>query len=377
MKIVIIGTTHPFRGGLASFNERLALELVREGHEVEVYTFTLQYPSFLFPGKTQYSEEPAPKEIKISRKINSVNPLNWIKVGQELRKNSPDLILIKYWLPFMAPCFGTILRRVKKNRKTKVISILDNIIPHEKRMGDEALTRYFVQPIDGFIGMSQQVMNDLTHFDAYKPSLQNPHPIFDNFGKQVSKSDAATFLKLDETEKYLLFFGFIRDYKGLDWLLEAFEQSNCRDKVKLLIAGEFYANEEKYLRLIAKLHLEDRVILRNHFINDSEVKYYFSLANLLVQPYKDATQSGVTQIAYQFDCPMIVTNVGGLADMVPNEKIGFVVEPDIASIQKAIDRYFNEDLEGVFRNNFEVEKQKYSWSMLTQSIFTLLNKIKG
>lgn len=376
MKIVIIGTAHPFRGGLASFNERMAKELQSEGHDVTIFTFTVQYPSFLFPGKTQFSDEPAPEGISIHRKTNSVNPFNWYKVGKELRKMSPDLILVKYWLPFMGASFGTILRKVKKNKKTKVIAILDNIIPHEKRFGDNQLTNYFVKPIDAFISMSKSVQDDLNQFDSKKPRAYNPHPIFDNFGTAVSRKEAADFLKLDEKEKYILFFGIIRDYKGLDWLLKAFNQSKFRNEVKLIVAGEYYSNQDKYETLIDELNLRDRVIVHNQFIRDSEVKYCFSLANLVVQPYKNATQSGVTQIAYQFDCPMIVTNVGGLPEMIPHNKIGLVVEPNVDAITTAIDTYFENDLEQTFRQNFEAEKKKYAWAKLNETIYSLFNQIK-
>jgi glycosyltransferase involved in cell wall biosynthesis len=215
----------------------------------------------------------------------------------------------------------------------------------------------------------------LNQFDIKKPRAFNPHPIFDNFGTPVSRKEAAEFLKLDEQEKYILFFGIIRDYKGLDWLLKAFNQSKFRDKVKLIIAGEYYSNQETYENLIDELNLRDRVIVHNEFIRDSEVKYFFSIANLMVQPYKNATQSGVTQIAYQFDCPMIVTNVGGLPEMIPNEKIGLVVEPTVEAITSAIDKYFENELEQPFRQNFEAEKIKYAWAKLNETIYSLYNQI--
>ena len=180
-KIIFIGSAYPFRGGLATFNERLCRELESLGHEVELYTFTVQYPSFLFPGKTQFSDASSPTDLKIVRKVNSVNPLNWISVGNEIRRKKPDLLLFKFWLPFMAPCFGTIVRRVKKNRHTKVISILDNVIPHEKRMGHVAFTRYFMNACDGFVTMSSIVSKDLKSFISQKKFIQNPHPLYDIF----------------------------------------------------------------------------------------------------------------------------------------------------------------------------------------------------
>lgn len=375
MKIIIIGTAHPFRGGLASYNERMANELMTEGHDVEIYTFTVQYPSFLFPGKTQFSEEPEPNDLVIYQKINSINPLNWLKIGKEIRQKKPDLILIKYWLPFMGPCFGRILKSVKKNKKTKVISLLDNIIPHEKRFGDVAFTNYFVKQVDGFVYMSESVGKDLNQFSTNKPSVFNPHPLFDNFGKSVSRKEAANYLGLNEHEKYILFFGIIRDYKGLDWLLEAFAKSHLKNEIKLLVVGEYYSNKDKYQKLIDQLGLQECVIVHDQFVKDSDIKYWFSLANLLVQPYKDATQSGVTQIAYQFDLPMIVTNVGGLPEMIPNEKVGLVVAPEIDNIQKAMEYYFDQDKEASFRANFSEEKPKYAWSRLNEQIYSLYEQI--
>ncbi|MBW7867588.1 MAG: glycosyltransferase [Brumimicrobium sp.] len=376
MNIVIIGPAYPFRGGLASFNERMAVELQNEGHQVVIYTFTVQYPAFLFPGKTQYSEDPAPTDLKIIRKVNTVNPFNWIKIGREIRKQQPDLVLTRYWLPFMGPSLGTILRCIKRNKKTKIITLLDNIIPHEKRIGDKLLTRYFVKPIDAFVSMASSVQNDLKQFDTVKPRVLTPHPIFDNFGLPVSRVEAAEFLKVDGEAKYMMFFGLIRDYKGLDLLLKAFAQSKAKGSVRLIIAGEYYSNQEQYEKLIDELNLREFVFQYSYFIKNSEVKYFFSITNLVVQPYKDATQSGVTQIAYQFDTPMVVTNVGGLPEMIPDGKIGFVVEPEIDAITQAIDTYFNDDLEQKFRANFEEEKKKYSWTHLSHALLDLYNQIK-
>ncbi|MBK6952092.1 MAG: glycosyltransferase [Crocinitomicaceae bacterium] len=371
-KIILLGTAHPFRGGLASYNERLALEFIKEGHDVEIFTFTVQYPNFLFPGKSQFSEEPAPKNLIIKRKVNSVNPFNWIKVGNEIKRLKPDILIFKFWLPFMGPCFGTIARRVKKNRHTKIITVLDNVIPHEHRFGDKMFTRYFLKPIDAFISMSKSVADDLNLFDQKKPRDFNPHPLFDNFGEAISKEKAKEILGLDSNSRYILFFGIIRDYKGLDLLLEAFEKLPSRNKnVKLLVAGEYYSNEEKYKQLIADLKIENDVKVVNEFIKDSEVVRYFCAADIVAQPYKNATQSGVTQIGYHFETPMLVTNVGGLPEMIPDGKVGYVVEPNPDSISKALEDFFNTDKETLFRENLKVEKQKYLWDKLTAKILHL------
>ena len=373
VKIIIIGTAYPYRGGLSAFNERLAKEYRQQGHEVEIYTFTLQYPSFLFPGKTQYSDEPAPKELHILRKINSVNPLNWFKVGREICKKQPDLLIVKYWLPFMAPCFGTILRQVRKNKKTRIISILDNIIPHEKRIGDKILTQYFVNIVDGFVAMSNSVLNDVNIFDPQKPKAFSPHPLYDNFGEKVTREDAIAKLNLSENQRYMLFFGFIRDYKGLDLLLKAYADSRFRVmKVKLIVAGEFYNNSEKYFSLEKELGLENEVIWRNDFIPDSEVRYYFSAADIIAQPYKSATQSGVTQIAYHFEKPMLVTNVGGLAEIVPHGKVGYIVNPDEKEIANALVDFYENERFNDFTANIVLEKEKYSWSKMTDTINNLI-----
>ena len=369
MKIVVLGTAWPYRGGIALFNERLAKEFQKENDEVITYTFTLQYPSFLFPGKTQYSEEPAPQDMTIVRKVSSVNPFNWIKVGRELKKMAPDLIVIGFWLPFMAPCLGTIARIARKNGKTKVVSVVHNIVPHEHRIGDKMFATYFCNSVDGFVAMSDSVLNDLTLFDSVKPRVFCRHPLYDNFGKQVDREEALSELGLDTNNRYMLFFGLIRDYKGLDIMLKAYADSRLRKMgVKLIVAGEFYNNAEKYFELEKELGLEGEVIWHREFVPDSKVRYYFGAADIIVQPYKSATQSGVTQIAYHFEKPMIVTNVGGLAEIVPNGKAGYVVEPDEKEIADAILDFFGNNRQDEFKEGLLFEKRKYAWSNMTKSV---------
>ncbi|KPL11972.1 MAG: glycosyl transferase family 1 [Bacteroides sp. SM1_62] len=377
MKIAIIGTSYPYRGGLTAYNERLAVELQREGHAVTIFTFTLQYPDFLFPGKTQYSEEDGPKNLNIVRCINSINPFNWLSVGNRLKHQKPDLIIIKYWLPFMGPCFGTILRKIKKNRHSKIITIVDNIIPHEAKIGDRAFTRYYVTPVDGFVAMSQNVLEDIQQFDKSKPKILSPHPLFDNFGDTVARDEALTKLGLDPAYRYILFFGLVRAYKGLDLLLEAFADIRFRDaKIKLIIAGEYYSDRKVYTDLIKKYSLEKDIIQIDKFIQDSEVRYFFSACDLVVQPYKSATQSGITQIAYHFNKPMVVTDVGGLRELCPDGKVGYVTSTNPDEIAGAIIRFFQETDQEEMINNIIKEKKKYSWGVLIQNIFTLLDKIK-
>jgi len=376
-KVVLIGSAFPYRGGLASFNERLIAEYGKMGISAIIYTFTLQYPSFLFPGKTQYSESVNPDNLIIHRKVNSINPLNWIKVGRELKELAPELLLFKYWLPFMGPCFGTIARIVKKNKKTKIISILDNIIPHEKRIGDNIFTKYFVKSIDGFIGMSKTVIADLDSFTTTKPRLLNPHPLFDNFGPIISKEKAKKLLLLDSNKKYILFFGIVRDYKGLDLLLDAFQDERIKElDLNLIIAGEFYGDSDKYIKKIEQLELKNNIIHHAKFIKDEKVVNYFCAVDLVVQPYKHATQSGITQIAFHFNKPMVVTDVGGLAEIVPNDKVGYVVDPLPEKIAEAINNFFVLKKEKEFVDNIVTHKKKFSWDRFVKSISEIKNQIQ-
>lgn len=369
MKIVILGTAWPYRGGLAVYNERLAREFAAEGNDVTIYTFTLQYPSFLFPGKTQYSTEPAPSDLKIVRSLNSINPLSWGKTGRAIRALQPDILIIKFWLPFMAPCLGRVARIVKRGGKTKVVSILDNIIPHEHRPGDRLFGRYFTRSVDGFVAMSDSVLEDLNQFDTVKPRVFCRHPLYDNFGAKASREEALKFLGLDPKQRYMLFFGLIRDYKGLDLLLKAYSDSRFRKmNVKLIVAGEFYNGSEKYFEMEKELGLEGMIVWKSDFVPDSEVRYCFGAADIIVQPYKSATQSGVTQIAYHFEKPMLVTNVGGLAEIVPDGKVGYVVEPDSAQIADALVDFFENSRQEQFTEGILTEKKQYAWSNMTRSV---------
>ena len=368
-RIVIVGTAYPYRGGLAVYNERLAHEYQSKGYDVTIYTFTLQYPNFLFPGKTQYSTSVAPENLHIVRKVNSVNPFNWLKVGHEIKKLSPDLVIIKFWLPFMAPCLGTIARIARRNKNTRTISILDNIIPHEHRIGDRLFARYFINSIDGFVAMSQSVLNDAETFDRKKPKIFSPHPLYDNFGEHVTREEAIQHLNLNPSTQYILFFGLIRDYKGLDWLLRAFSDKRLDNKnIKLIVAGEFYNNAEQYETLERELGIQGRVIWHREFIPNEEVRYFFSAADLIAQPYKSATQSGVTQIAYHFERPMLVTDVGGLAEIVPNGKVGYVVAPKVEAIADALVDWANSNQKESFAQGLKDEKCKYSWDKMIQAI---------
>jgi glycosyltransferase involved in cell wall biosynthesis len=370
-KVLIIGPAHPLRGGLASFNQRLAQQFNHEGDHCEIISFSLQYPGFLFPGTTQFSSDPPPEGLEIHTLVNSINPLNWIITGNKLRQWKPDLVIVRYWLPFMGPALGTILRIMRRNRHSRIVCIADNVIPHEKRPGDTAFTRYFLKSCDAFVTMSEKVLSDLRKFEPRKPAQLVQHPLYDNFGEAIPKKDARQILQLDPEEKIILFFGFIRQYKGLDLLLKAMADNRIRAAgIRLLVAGEFYEHDKPYHQLIEELHLQETVIMRTRFIPDGEVKNYLCAADCVVQPYKTATQSGVTPLAYHFEKPMIVTNVGGLPALVPDRKVGLVCEPEPEAIATAILQFYQLG-ENYFIPHLRSEKQKYSWANLTRAIRSL------
>ncbi|MDE5708671.1 MAG: glycosyltransferase [Alistipes sp.] len=378
MKITILGPAHPYRGGLASIMETMARVFQRRGDKVSILTFTLQYPSLLFPGKSQTVSTPPPDDLSIVRCVNTVNPWNWWRIGRRLRRERPDFVLLKYWTPFMAPCFGTIARLARRNGHTRVLCQIDNVEPHEHHLIDKPFNRYFLRSVDGFIYMSEQVHRELTAYtDA--PALFSPHPLFEHFGSRVGRSEACIRLGLDPASDYLLFFGLIRDYKGLDLLLDAWAKLRREGRMegkKLIVAGEFYTPKERYLQQIADSGLQDDVILHDRFIPDAEVKYYFSAADCVVQPYKTATQSGVTQIAYQFCTPMIVTAVGGLAEIVPDSRVGYVYPPSVEGVADAIERIYRPGILEQFRENCIEERKRFSWEEMCSRITELYRLVQ-
>jgi len=296
----------------------------------------------------------------------------------QINVSKPDIVIVKFWLPFMGPCFGSILRRVRRNKTSKIVCIVDNIIPHESRFGDKIFTKYFVKSVDGFIAMSENVFQDLDKFIKHQPKILSPHPLFDNFGTPLDKDTALEKLNLPKGPKYMLFFGLIRKYKGLDLLLKALADDGFRKmNIKLIIAGEYYADKSDYTDLIKNHNLEDLIINVDKFIPDSEVRDYFCAADLVVQPYKSATQSGVTQIAYHFNKPMIVTNVGGLKELIPDGKAGYVVPTNPEDIRNAIFTFFKKDANGlqVFHDGIQIEKKKYSWGILVENLVKLASGI--
>lgn len=372
-KIIIIGPAHPLRGGLATFDERLARAFKNQGHEVKIYTFSLQYPDFMFPGKTQYSDEPKPQDLDIQVVINSVNPYNWLVVGRQIAREKADLVICRFWLPVMAPCLGTILRLVKRNDVSKIIGLIDNIIPHEKRLGDRPLTQYFVNACDSFVVMSKAVKAQMKAF-TWKPCVYIAHPIYDNYGEKASRTEGIEFLKLSESQQYILFFGFIRRYKGLDLLLKALsivKKTGDFADLKLIIAGEFYDDENFYKALIQELHLENDVMIKSNFIPEDTVRYYFAVADIIVQPYHSATQSGISQIAYHFEKPMLVSNVGGLPEIVPHGIAGYVVEPKPQQVADALIDFYKNNRSTDFTEGVIEQKKRFSWEAMVEGFLKL------
>lgn len=374
MKIVIVGPAHPYRGGIADTNESFCKSLMDQGHEASLVTFTYQYPGFLFPGKTQYSTEDAPRELHIKRIINTINPFNWLSAARQINKQKPDLVIVRYWLPFLAPSLGSIVRRLHKS--IIKIAMCDNVIPHEKRIGDKMFTQYFMNSFDGFITLSNTTYKEINAFSD-KPKTFFPHPINTNLGHKTSKQAAYSHLQLDPENKYLLFFGLIRKYKGLDLTLKALADSRLKTQnLHLLIVGEFYEEPEKYLKMIKEYDLEARVTIINEFVPTSDIKYYFSASDLVIQTYHTASQSGISQMAFNFDCPILVTDVGGLSEIVKHNKVGYVTQRDPKDIADHILDFFVKNRFKEFSQNIETEKQKYSWHNFSEELLNLSSTLK-
>jgi len=373
---VIIGPAFPLRGGIAQLNESLSQEFTKQGIENTIFSFYLQYPDFLFPGTSQKeaADRKGPEGVDIQSTISSINPISWWLTVRKIAKLKPDFIVVRFWLPFMGPCLGTICKWLKAKLNVPIIGILDNVIPHERRIGDRIFTRYFLNHCGSYVAMSSSVMEELSQFDVKKPRKMLYHPIYDHFGEKVDKELARKHLHLSTDWKVILFFGIIRKYKGLELLLEAISKMENRNKLRLIIAGEFYQNRSKYDRLIKELGIEDNVIINAGFVDSNKVRYYFCASDIVAQPYLSATQSGVTQIAYHFNTPMLVTNVGGLPEMVPHGKVGYVTEVTSESVAENLDRFFREEKAAEFQLNIQKEKQRFSWNHFALEIEKLAIK---
>jgi glycosyltransferase involved in cell wall biosynthesis len=374
-KIFIIGPAYPLRGGLATFDELFCRAFKEQGHDCEIISYSLQYPGFLFPGSTQFDTSGnAPKDLKIHTLINSVNPLSWIKTARFIKQQKPDFIVFRFWIPFMGPALGSIARMVRKSG-VRVLAITDNVVPHEKRPGDTGFARYFINACDGFVTMSKAVMEDLKQFTTTPNKKYLLHPLYTSFGEKLDKTEARRTLGLPEDKKLVLFFGLIRKYKGLDMLLDAFHELKNHPEIVLVIAGEFYEDKQPYLDLIEKHGIGSQVILHGKFIANDEVKLYFSAADLVALPYRSATQSGVTQVSFHFEVPTLVTNVGGLSEIIPDKVAGYVVEPNGKAIAEGIDDYFSNNRMPAFTEGMKKEKQKYDWSIFVNEVIDLYKKL--
>ncbi len=370
MKIVIVGTAYPLRGGIAHYNALLASALSAR-HSVETVTFKRQYPAFLFPGKTQEESGGELHGTPAPQLIDSINPLNWITVGRKIRRRRPDLLIFKYWLPFFGPCFGTIARIVKRGTSARVAVICDNVLPHEHRPFDALFTRFMFRQTDFFIAQSDAVERELTAFWPDARYRKVPHPVYNIFGSPMEPQHAKVLLGLPN-KRILLFFGYVRRYKGLHVLLDAMRLVPPDLGIHLLVVGEFYDDEQKYRSHVRDLNLDARVTIRSDYLPNEEVAKYFSAADAVVLPYVSATQSGIAQIAYNFDKPVIATDVGGLAEVVLHDKTGFVVPPgDPAALANAIVAFYRRDRGAAFTLEVEKEKKKYSWDNLVAAIESL------
>lgn len=372
MKIVIVGTAFPHRGGIAHFTALLYSKLQERGHDVRIISFKRQYPSLLFPGKTQFEngEQAIPTESHAV--IDSIGPGTWFKAAHEIRQINPDLLIFQHWMPFFAPAFGTIAGRVKKKRKTRVLFICHNIIPHEHRPGDKLLTRYALAKADHFIVMSKTVQEELLHFIPNADFRMVHHPVYEIFEKKYTQKEARKKLGLN-SGPIILFFGYIRRYKGLHILLQALEIAKEEIPVKLLIAGEFYEKENIYFDKVRADGLENDVVFFNRYIPTKDVGLYFAAADVVALPYISATQSGIVQICYHYDKPVIATDVGGLPEVVQDGETGFVVPAnDARALANAIVRFFKENREETFSAAVKSMKKKFSWDRMAEAVESFL-----
>ena len=372
-RATILSAAFPLRGGIAHFAGLLYKELIKS-LDIDVITFKRQYPSFLFPGKTQLETGSDVESIPTIVALDSINPFNWIKIGRRIKKDAPDFLIIKHWMPFFAPIYGTISRIVRKNKKTKILVICHNIIPHEKNPVDKILTKYFFNAADNFITLSKSVQSDLLKMYPSANEKLLFHPIYSNFGEPVEKSVAKQKLQLN-SKNVLLFFGFIREYKGLDVLLDAIALIKDKLDFTLVIAGEFYSNQDKYISQINNLKLENVIKIFSDFIPTEEVKHYFSACDVVVMPYKSATQSGIVQIANNFGKPTISTNVGGLAEVIKDGENGYLVEKENPKqLAETILKYFNENKEADFSKRIKMDSSKYSWNEFVRGLLELIDE---
>jgi len=360
VRIFLIGPAPPWRGGISHHSSRLAEELSLH-HEVELITFSRQYPSFLFPGRNQKEEHRTGLSVPVTASIDSMNPLSWIRVGMELRKRAPALAIFAHSLPFFGPCYGTIAAIARRKKGIRTLFLCHNIIPHERHPGDMLLTRSAFRFADGFLVQSESVRRDLLRLVPDARVAMAHHPVYDGFGAPIGKEEARARLGLP-AGKLLLFFGYVRPYKGLRVLLRAISHL---DDVTLVVAGEFYEPEASYRSLIADLGIGHRVVVNNTYVPKEEIPAYFSAADAVVAPYLSATQSGIIQLAFNFDKPVIATNVGGLGEVVQPGVTGRLVPPDDPeALARGIREFYERGEEASLRRSLSRRKLEYSWSAL-------------
>lgn len=368
MRIVLIGTAFPLRGGIAHYIALLYKYLQKRGHTVNVLSFKRQYPGLFFPGRTQKDEGKELIPLHTTPLLDSINPLTWIQAFFWVKKVRPQVLIFKYWMPFFAPCYAVIAYLCKTFLKVKTLYILDNVIPHEKRRGDRILSRIGLKFIDFFIAQSESVLHDLLQFRPHAEVKEIPHPVYEIFPPSLPKKKAKNLLGISD-DRVILYFGYIRDYKGLRYLIKSMPIILDSLQVKLLVCGEFYEGREDTLNLIEKLQLKDQIKVYDTFIPNEEVAYYFSACDLVVLPYISATQSGIVQIAYHYEKPVIVTSVGGLPEVVKDGKCGYVVKPqDAVALAQSVIRFYRKNNEEEFKNNIKIEKKKYSWDRMITAI---------
>jgi len=364
VKVIIVSPAYPLRGGIAESTELLYEEYLRKSIDCQIISYSLQYPSFLFPGKKQTINNPGKEKFNIVSTLNSINPISWHYVSKNIVSKKPNYVILRYWHPFFAPCLGFIASRLKKN-KILTIAWVDNVIPHENIFLQKNLTKYFLNRIDSALVMSKSVKNDFLKIVPTKKVVYSPHPIYNNFGPIINVNKSRKVLNLDLSAKYILFFGFIRKYKGLDLLLDAFADLRIKKKgIKLIIAGEFYEKKSMYLNKINNLKLSSSVLIFDQYIDNSQVAHYFCSSNLVVQPYLSATQSGVSMIAFHFLKPVLVTKKGGLSEYVSHRKDGYIVDVSVKEISDAILDYFDNKRQENFSKELSKKLDFFSWEKL-------------
>ena len=366
-----MSTIYPFRGGIAQFNANLYEEFVREGHTVKAFTFTCQYPSFLFPGKTQYvTDADKAKVIDSEAVLSTVNPFSYFSAARKIAAWKPDVVVMKYWMSYLAPSLGTVARLLR-GRGIKVVAILDNVIPHETKFFDKPFSRWFLRSCSSCIAMSESVLADMLSLAPKVSHILKVHPLYDHFGEKLPKAEAQERLALDPSLKTLLFFGLIRDYKGLDLLIDAF--SHLDSSFQLVIAGESYGSFDKYSAQIASLGEDcaSRIHVFNRYIGDEEVPLFFSAADVCVLPYKSATQSGITAISLHFDLPLVATRVGGLAESIEKPGVGLMTSGISGeSIAAGISEFFATD-PAVFSSAIGRAKKEMTWQSFAEALLSL------